>query len=155
MQPPLEISQYFIDELHVKVNPEYEGDGSHAGILVVDFDIRKAPDALRFLITMTIDVNKTDEAFAGAPYQLLLNLSGYFDFAEGTDQETVDRLIGPNGLAILYGIARGTVAQATACCRHDKFILPAYNFIELLNEKAKQGSPAKERPAKRKKASAK
>ena len=151
MQPPLEISQYFIDELQVKVNQEYEGNGTHSGTLDVDFDIRKAPDGPRFLITMTIDANKTEKAFSGAPYRVFLALSGFFEFAEGTDKETIDRLIGPNGLSILYGIARGTVAQATACCRHSKFILPAYNFMALLDQKAQQAARAKKSSTKRKK----
>jgi preprotein translocase subunit SecB len=54
-------------------------------------------------------------------------------------------MIGLNGLSILYGVARGVVAQATANCPHGKFILPSVNFIELMKSKAKESRTKKKR----------
>ncbi|NOY64146.1 MAG: hypothetical protein GXO97_01905, partial [Nitrospirae bacterium] len=65
-----------------------------------------------------------------------LKLNGFFSFPEGTEEETIKKMIGLNGLVILYGTARGIVAQATANCLHGKFILPSVNFIELVKKKA-------------------
>jgi preprotein translocase subunit SecB len=149
--PPLEIREYFVDALAVQRNPSYKDGNAHDGTLLVDFDIRKAPDAPEFLITMTVDVNKDEAAFRKAPYRIGLAVSGYFGFPKGTDEEIIQKMIGPNGLSILYGIARGTVAQATACSRHGKFILPAVNFIELLREKAQRVATSSKKPRKPKK----
>ena len=45
-------------------------------------------------------------------------------------------MIGLNGPAILYGVARGVVAQATANCRYGKFVLPAMNFVKARRRKS-------------------
>ena len=45
-------------------------------------------------------------------------------------------MIAHNGLSIHYGVARGTVSDATATSWHGKFVLPAVNFVELAKQKA-------------------
>jgi len=61
-------------------------------------------------------------------------------------------MIGLNGLVILYGTARGIVAQATANCLHGKFILPSVNFVELVKKKA-QSARKPQRKSSQKKSS--
>jgi len=50
-------------------------------------------------------------------------------------------MIAPNGLAILYGIARGTVTHMTGCSRFGKIVLPSVNFIELIRRKGQEEFP--------------
>jgi preprotein translocase subunit SecB len=72
-----------------------------------------------------------------------LKLTGFFCFVEGTDEEIINKMIGPSGLSILYGVARGVVAQVTGNSWHGKFILPSMNFIELMKGKAQAIETAK------------
>lgn len=143
MQALLDINEYFVDELSVRTNHDFSKKDQSSGGIKVDFDIkRNNTNPLEFMIPMTIAVNSDESNFAIAEYQISLKISGFFGFAEGTDEETINRMIGPSGLAILYGVARGVVAQATGNCWHGKFILPAMNFVELLKEKASSATPS-------------
>lgn len=148
MQALLDINDYFVDELSVRTNHDFSKKDQSSGEIKVDFDIkRNNTSPLEFMIPMTIAVNNNESSFAVAEYQISLKITGFFGFAEGADEETVNRMIGPSGLAILYGVARGVVAQATGNCWHGKFILPSMNFVEMLRDKA-SSEPA---PVKRKK----
>jgi hypothetical protein len=48
----------------------------------------------------------------------------------------IEKMIPLNGLAILYGIARGVVAQATANSSNEKFILPTVNLVEATRNRS-------------------
>ncbi len=140
MRALLDIDDFFVEELAVKANPEYIEEASGDNKVSISFDIMRKGEEPLFMISMSIDINKSKKAFSTAPYQLHLKLNGFFSFPEGTEEETIKKMIGLNGLVILYGTARGFVAQATANCLHGKFILPSVNFVELLKRKA---SPAR------------
>ena len=132
----LEIDEYSIDGFSFQANADFDGEKEADNELDVDFNIGRATTGEpRFEVRLSIGLNQEDEQFAKAPYRLNLNLAGYFRFQDGTDEETVTKMIAPNGLAILYGIARGTVAQVTGCSRFGKLVLPSVNFIELIREK--------------------
>ncbi|GBD99038.1 protein-export protein SecB [bacterium BMS3Abin07] len=132
----LDIDEYFVEELTVKSNPQYVKEASEGGEVGISFDIKRKGKEPLFMISMSIKINKSKETFSLVPYRLSLKINGFFSFPEGTDEETIKKMIGLNGLVILYGIARGVVAQATANCLHGKFILPSMNFVELVKKKA-------------------
>ena len=67
-----------------------------------------------------------------------IKLQTILEFAENYPDDQINELLGPNGLAMAYSIARGIVGQATGTSLHGKFILPTVNFIELLKAKAQQ-----------------
>ena len=73
------------------------------------------------------------------PYQIAFKISGFFSFPPDTEEETIQKMVGLNALAVLYGIARGVVAQVTANGPHGKFILPTVNFVEMLKKKVGAG----------------
>jgi preprotein translocase subunit SecB len=142
MLTQLDIEEYFVEELRVKANPDYSDEISHERGISVSFSIKRKGTEPIFMIPMVISVNKTKKAFETAPYQILLKITGFFRFKEGTDEETIKKLIGLNAPAMLYSIARGIVSQATAQSLHGKFILPAVNFVELIKKKQKKKTSA-------------
>lgn len=134
----LEISEYFVDQLQFEANQNFKGGEIYEAAMEVDFNIgRAAGGDPRFEVKLFISLNKDDQKYKIAPYRISLILSGYFHFEDGTDEETINKMIAPNGLAILYGIARGTVSQITGTSRYGKVVLPSFNFMELIHEKAK------------------
>lgn len=136
MLAQLNLNDYFIDELAFAANREREAGSTTSGTLSVDFDIRRSGEApLDFMITLVVDVNPRDEDFERGDYRIHLKLSGFFSFTEGTSEEMINGMITHNGLSILYGVARGSVADATATSWHGKFVLPAVNFVELVKQK--------------------
>lgn len=137
MLAQLNLNDYFIDEFAFAANREREAGGTATGMLSVDFDIKRSGETpLDFMVTLVVDVNLRDEDFEQGTYRIHLKLSGFFSFEAGTSEEMINGMIAHNGLSILYGVARGTVADATASSWHGKFVLPAVNFIELVKQKA-------------------
>jgi len=134
----LEIDEYSIDGFNLQANADFDGEKESPNALNVDFNIgRSTTGEPRFEVRLFISLNQKDEQFAQAPYRMDLNVVGYFHFPDDTDEETIKKMIAPNGLAILYGIARGTAAHMTGCSRFGKLVLPSVNFIELIKEKGR------------------
>ena len=149
MLAQLNLNNYFIDEFAFAANREREATDTTAGSLDVDFDIRRSSEnPLEFMIKLVVDINRDDESFKIGDYRIHLQLSGFFSFAEGLSEELISGMIAHNGLSILYGVARGTVADSTATSWHGKFVLPAVNFIELLKQKSEANQKKRKRPAK-------
>lgn len=137
MLAQLNLNDYYIDEFAFAANRDHERGDAATGTLGVDFDIkRSAESSLDFMITLVVDVNQRDEDFERSNYRIHLKLSGFFSFVEDVSEEMINGMIHHNGLSMLYGVARGTVADATATSWHGKFVLPGVNFIELIKQKA-------------------
>lgn len=138
--PSLKIDQYFVDEVHIRVNPQYREPkkASHEAKLTALIGIKRRGKLPEFMINIEVEVNKSEADFRVNPYYIFLKITGFFSFTEGTDEQTIERMIPLNGPAILYGIARGVVAQATGSSIHDKFILPTVNFVEVTKRQAKK-----------------
>lgn len=64
-----------------------------------------------------------------------VELVGLFHLPDDFDEEMVQRLVPLNCLAILYGIARGVVAQSTGMMPGGAFMLPPVNFVEAVKQK--------------------
>lgn len=134
MQAQLNLDEYFIDELVIRKNINYDKEKPITGDYFIDFDIlRHDKNPLLFKLSMFIEFNKNDN---NSPYYILMKLNGFFSYADGTDDDYIKKTIALNAPSILYGVARGIVAQATGNCEYGKFILPAVNFVEILKRKS-------------------
>lgn len=146
MLAQLNFNEYFIDEFSLAVNRTFESGEARTGTIDVDFDIKRSGDnPLDFMVTLLVYLNKSDEAFHRADYRIFLKLTGYFSFNEGVTEEAINGMIAPNGLSMLYGVARGIVSNTTATSWHGKLMLPAINFVELIQQKVmtEKKTPAK------------
>lgn len=143
MQAQLNLNDYYLDEFSFAVNREHVPGETICGTIDLDFDIRRNSDRpLDFMIDMTVDINPREEDFLKCDYRIHLMLTGIFSFAEGTSEETISNMIAHNGLSMLYGVARGVVADATAISWHGKFVLPSLNLVEVIKRKSEALSKA-------------
>ncbi len=142
MQALLNINDYVVDELMVKGNPVFrKSEKEQKGQLDIALNFRRGDKAPRsFMISMIIEISKSKDARANYPYFLYLKIDGFFVFSEKADEATMQKMIGLNGVSVLFGIARGVVAQATANGAHGKFILPTINFVEMIKRSGKKSS---------------
>ncbi len=140
--PPLDVQAYHVDEFGLRALDEYDPERPSRGAFDIDFDIHQhSEDPKAFRITMRIKfAERGYTAEENPPYTITLTITGYFVFAEETPNSVMERMIDINGASILYGIARGFVGQATGASRHDQFVLPAVNFIELVKARAASAS---------------
>jgi preprotein translocase subunit SecB len=139
MHALLELDEYFVDKFFFEANESYDGKDGHEANFDVDFAVARSSDGQpRFEVRLFVEVNNKEDFFSKAPYRMDLCVTGYFHFPEGTDENDINKLIVPNGLSILYGVARGLVSQQTGVGRFGRFILPSMNFIKLIQEKIKK-----------------
>jgi len=152
MQAQLNLIDYYIDDLSFVANRDHVPTDTSCGTIEIDFDLsRNSDNPLDFKISLIVDVNSREEDFQKCDYQIHLTMSGFFTFTEGTTEDTIMNMIAPNGLTILYGLARGMVANATAMSWHGKFVLPALNLIEIIKQKGEALSKPEKPRAKTKK----
>ena len=146
---PLQLRDYFIESLHVDANPNFKaGAGNfYESKLGVDFDFKKREDGPMFRVDLDVRVNPTEESYSKGPYRIQIKTQTLLEFDPSFPKADIPRLLGPNGLAMAYAIARGIVGQATGTSLHGKFLLPTVNFIELLKAKS-QSITAKKPPPK-------
>lgn len=145
MQSLLNIDEYFVEEMQVKANANFKkqkhgekAELEEKGEIRTTVNIKRRGNEPIFMIRMLIKVNSTKKAFENAKYQILLDIKGFFSFAKNTDEETISKMIPINGSSILYGVARGVIAQATANCEYGKFVLPAMNLLAAIKKSEKE-----------------
>jgi preprotein translocase subunit SecB len=149
MQSLLNIDEYFVEELRVKINPEYTKDAKEeTGEIAVAVSLKRKGKEPAFMISMRLELNKSKNAFSSAPYYILLDITGFFTFQDETDEETINKMIGLNGPVILYGVARGIVGQTTANFRQGKYVLPTLNLVEIMKNQQSKNVPAKRKRTK-------
>ena len=140
MQALLDINEYFVRELIIKENPEYKPAEFHEGKAKISYNIQRKDSGLDFMINMDVQVGGARKLSENIPYHIAIKIIGLFRFIKKTDENIIARMIQCNGLSILYGIARGVTAQATANCIHGKYVLPTVNFIELIKRQSTRKS---------------
>jgi len=139
MQTLLNIDDYRVDHIEISTNSDYKKSDVATVPFDINFDIKRNKDnPLAFLIPMSIQFNANGGISPSIEYHINLAITGYFSFLEGTSEEAVNKMIAPNGLSILYGVARGVVAQVTGNCKYGKYILPTLNFMEIIENKFKK-----------------
>lgn len=139
MSAPLLLDSYFIEEVHVETNIKYRSAGEIDTLLDVDVEEarqRRAKDGAQpFSMRLSVNTNSKPETFKKAKYRISLVLFAQFHIAPGVPRDLADRLVALNAPSILYGLARGHVAQATALCPWGRALLPTFNFVKLRAQK--------------------
>ncbi len=137
----LQLNNYFVEELSVRGNPVFEPIGAdrNAGQISCSVDMAKgvADDDGNYRIGITVTVRPAITRPALDPYEISLRVVGFFSFLPAPDMksEDKDRMATLNGSSILYGLARGLVAQTTGVGEFGKYFLPGVNFVELIKNK--------------------
>lgn len=148
MRAQLQLDSYIVDELSYRLNLPFRAKPETGSVPVVgvDFDVvAHKDDKSRFLIWMTIDVNKKGDHFRRNRYQVHMRLMGRFRFEGELDEATKNRMIFNNGSSILYGVARGIVGQLTGTLGTERYILPAVNFLAIAEQKTRRESARRAR----------
>jgi preprotein translocase subunit SecB len=149
---PLLLREFPVETLHVDANPNFNAADSdqYESKLAVDFGFHRAEGKPSFRIDLDVRVNLTDVDFDRAPYRIWIKTQTFLEFDPGFPEENIPKMLGPNGLAMAYGIARGIVGQSTGTSLHGRFILPTVNFVELLRMKS-MNAAQKTKPRRRSK----
>jgi Preprotein translocase subunit SecB. len=134
----LQLSAYWVEELQVKARPEILERRSPFEELLpkVNCEVLQALENER-VYKVNLRVVAGPKAAAGAlPYEYRLKMSGVFSFPVDTPVKVQEQLINVSGPAMLYGLARGVIAQATALGPQGAYLLPSLNFVDIVESKA-------------------
>ena len=137
----MQLDEYWVENLEVKASAErVDTPSPHDAVLPrVNCEVFQAPEGAAYKVDVKLLVSPRMAA-RGLPYEFRLHLCGVFSFEPDTPQEKQEYIIHMSGPAMLYGIARGIIAQATALGPHGKYTLPSINFIELMEREAKKAN---------------
>jgi preprotein translocase subunit SecB len=135
-QVPLEIESYYVREIHLTTNTDYDPAAPSTGEVDVDFAVSSHPEKpTRFQVAMSISVSLDEKRETNEPYSLHMHLHGFFNFKAETEPETMQKMLFSNAVPIVYGIARGCVGQLTGTAFNGALMLPAFNFVALAEKK--------------------
>jgi preprotein translocase subunit SecB len=133
-------TRFWLLDVSVHTNERYHGtqDGDiprlRVGVEVAE--PRGASRAPSFLLRLQCETVE-DEQNRPLPYDISLRAAARFRFlgsAQSMESDARLRLLAFNGVAMLYGFARDSLAQYTAMGIHGPFVLPAINFTSIANE---------------------
>jgi len=99
--------------------------------LKVDYEskkLRKTAGRPRYFVSLAFQLEAQDEDKPTPVKSVQARVAGTFSFAASTPEELLKQLVPVNCLAILYGILRGIIIQATGGCAGGCFILPSLDM---------------------------
>lgn len=140
IRAPLRLDEFVVESLNVRIRPEGpEGDAdAEVPTPDVEVDILRAGDELQFMVPIEIRLNRHAAEFLRYGYGLDLRLLGFFSFEAELDAQQANRLITLNAPSILYGVARGIVAQVLALTSAGRVVLPSINFVQIMQDREKR-----------------
>jgi preprotein translocase subunit SecB len=149
IQSPLRLDGCRLCRLVIEAEPcSNLGGGASDFQLGFDFDVEEVePTAFRVLLG--VHATRPDGPAAQSLQRIEVVLEGRFSVPLDTPEETVRQLVPLNCFAMLYGVARGIVAQATGLTADGCVWLPSVNFLAILQNAAREAAEAQP-PAARK-----
>lgn len=117
------------------MNFDEEALGQREGNVGLALNVKRKSGTNDYMIEMDISLNQEEESFQNNPYRIAMRILGFFTFKDGEDPKKMSKMVHLNGTSMLYGIARGIIAQITANGPHGRFLLPAVNMKEALETK--------------------
>lgn len=136
---PLRLEWYFIKELHVVWQPEFDASESVA-LAVSDLSVEVLPsqneqDPLKWAFEVSVALaDKTGKRF---PYTFQVTLVGFFELAKAysdRNPDSAELLARVNGPAVLYSAAREHITTVTSRGPCPEIILPTVTFLPVGEE---------------------
>lgn len=112
--------------------------GERAQVVLVSDEDEPPMFAVRLQITITNETGKL------APYDLDIDIAGFFTISDRIEKEKQEEFVTVNGCAVLYSAIRDQVMTLTARSHHGTLILPTVNFLDKI--KKKEPDKAVEKP---------
>lgn len=165
MKPaPLQLLDYWANSIRMAACPGFNPDAStHLDFesITVHHSVKQleSPDpeknGTRWIVGLSIEQGPCDSA--NIPYTFAVSLQGVvLALPGGPTGEKLERTIGANGPAMLFGAAREMIRAATGRGPHSAVIIPSTNFLPsaplpaaIQDEPARKKTPAKKATKKR------
>lgn len=150
--PPLQLERYFFTRTVANANPGFDPVAAgNAGDVDRDVDVqvhlfRNDADPHEYQLTLAIVPVQVGDA--SPPYELEVEVIGFFTVNPSFERPDIDRLVQVNGASLLYSAAREYVMTVTSRGPWGPFLLPTVNF----HGSTPDDLPTEKAPRKRRKA---
>ncbi|OFW62108.1 MAG: hypothetical protein A2133_05385 [Actinobacteria bacterium RBG_16_64_13] len=149
MNSPLQLDAYAIETLLFVTNRDYKEQETPRGKLEVRPRIVPSKGGKKYQVVLQVSYLKDPEYPAQLPYNIRIRGRAFYTLdPDDTSAGDPRALLLHNGPAILYGLLRAHVAQATSLGLHGPMILPTANLLQALKDWIEQ---ARVEPATKKK----
>lgn len=125
--PQLTLQRFTLDGLSFEANDEFTQAAKKTTVGMGFVASRHDTNSKLFRLQLRLAVRQADND-EPQPYELSMTISGFFESADEMEGKYVPQSKAENGLAILYGLARGLVANSTGSSPHGTFLLPTITF---------------------------
>jgi preprotein translocase subunit SecB len=143
---PLSLEWYFIKELRVAWQPDFDGSEAKS-LLVSDLSVEVLPSQNKeeplkwgFELIITLE-DKTGKRF---PYTFQIALVGFFEISKAYAERNpngAELLAIVNGPAVLYSAAREHITTVTSRGPYPEVILPTVTFLPVEEKPSKTQEP--------------
>lgn len=140
---PLQLLNYFFEEVSVKTNPDYKEslDGILQGFNVTFESGENKNDPLLRRFILKIEQKRKPEL----PYELKIGMIGIFRIDEGfaarKKPDELEVLLNANCPSMLYSAARETILTLTGRCPHQPYLLPSISFANFQADNKRKSPP--------------
>jgi preprotein translocase subunit SecB len=142
MLSPMRLDRLVVHTFNVRTSlasPRLPDASREPPVLKIRFEAFSSESRRDFLVPLSIDVNRRKADRDRLGYSVELRISGYFSVHGEERDDLVYGMVNLNAPAILYGIARGIVAQFTAFAPAGPVMLPSVNFAQIARRRRREG----------------
>ncbi|MFP4249804.1 MAG: hypothetical protein ACLFU7_09120 [Armatimonadota bacterium] len=136
----MQLRRFRLSRLELRYNEDWIGMEDHpdteAYSVGTDFDVF-GPTDNEYAIRLEVDCKPSGEGatrYDGVGAEIW----GIFVFTGECGEDEVERMLVLNAPAILHGVLRGIIANASGSCAGGPFVLPAVNYIDVFKHKMQQ-----------------
>ncbi len=144
-QSRLQPDFFWVDRFSFETRPDRQERAGKAVGVKANIQFKgSADDEAGVLVRLALESSTSKHD--GSPYDFALDVGAVFKIANDDDPVSRRRLIRYNAPAVLYGLARGYVASATAMGLTLPLMLPSVDLVEFLSPRPALEERASEAP---------
>ena len=136
----MRLDRFWLEEmiLETALEDNSETDEYTYDIKEIDFDVKKNRQSSALRVRLLVEIIADENPRIYGVKRLRVALWGQFSFAENAEEDFIQQVTPENQLAILYGLARGLVANLTGATAAGTFLLPSVDFHAITAEKVRR-----------------
>lgn len=138
MLSPMRLERFWLEELVIETalhDNSKAAEHQSYDIKHIDFDVKKKRESNTLRLRLLVEIVALENPRLHGVKRVRIALWGQFSFAEGAAEDFIQNATPLNQLAILYGLARGIVANTTGSAIAGTFLLPSVDFHAVVTEK--------------------
>lgn len=137
MLSPLQLDHFHLERLIIEVSPdspelEIEAEERSEYQFTFRKELAKHPDHEKYMVLLGITCTHCEAEDTKGQLHLEADVRGFFSLPDDAPEDFIEQVVPLNCYAMLYGLIRGIVAQATGMTRQGTILLPTINLMEAL-----------------------